>query len=372
MKKKLYIFVILITMSVFITACSILTNSNSSSSSGSNVKVSTIAGSGATGSADGIGTVASFYNPTGVAVDSSSNIYVADTYNNKIRKIMPSTIGSTNSTGAASTTAGFIVTTLAGSGTAGSADGTGTAASFNFPFGIALDSSGNLYVADYGNSKIRMITPAGVVSTLAGTGIAGHSDGISNTASFNYPYGVAIDSSGNVYVADTYNYKIRKITSSGIVSTLAGSGIQSNIDGTGTAASFNYPFAVVVDSFNNIYVADYGNNLIRKITSAGVVSTLAGSGSAGSADGTGASASFNHPTGVALDSFNNIYVADYGNNLIRKINSAVDSTTNSGVVSTFAGSRTSPTFYSFGIAIDPYGIIYIADNYYNQIRKITH
>ncbi|MEI6714269.1 MAG: HYR domain-containing protein [Verrucomicrobiota bacterium] len=280
--------------------------------------VSTLAGSGSSGSADGTGAGASFKYPQGVCVDGSGNVYVADTRNYKIRKI---------------TSAG-VVTTLAGSGSYGSADGTGTAASFDSPQGVCVDGSGNVYVADSSNHKIRKITSDGVVSTLAGSGSSGSADGIGVAASFKYPYGVCVDGSGNVYVGDSSNNKIRKITSSGVVSTLAGSGSPGSADGSGTAASFNNPYGVCVDGSGTLYVADSSNNKIRKITSAGVVSTLAGSGSYASADGSGTAASFYSPHGVCVDGSGNVYVGDYYNHKIRKITSA-------GVVTTLAGSGSS-------------------------------
>ena len=230
--------------------------------------------------ADGTGSAARFYFPNGVAVDSAGNVYVADTNNYTIRKITPS----------------GVVSTLAGlAGSPGSADGTGSAARFNDPYGVAVDSAGNVYVADTGNNTIRKITPSGVVSTLAGlAGSIGSADGTGSAARFFQPYGVAVDSAGNVYVADTNNNTIRKITPSGVVSTLAGlAGSFGSADGTGSAARFYYPEGVAVDSAGNVYVADTGNDTIRKITPSGVVSTLAGlAGSIGSADGTGSAARF--------------------------------------------------------------------------------
>jgi sugar lactone lactonase YvrE len=209
-----------------------------------------------------------------------------------------------------------LVTTVAGS-TSGFADGTGTAARFSGPQGLAVDSTGNIYVADTNNFKIRKITPDGVVSTLAGS-TYGFADGIGINASFKHIFGVSVDSTGNVYVADTYNNMIRKITPDGVVSTLAGS-TPGSTDATGTNAKFNSPNGLAVDSIGNVYVADSGNNKIRKITPDGVVSTLAGSGLRGSEDGIVTAASFNSPNGVALDSKGNIYVADINNKKIRKI-----------------------------------------------------
>lgn len=265
--------------------------------------VATLAGSGNSGSTNGTGTAASFHYPSGVAVDASGTVYVADTLNHLVRKI---------------TSAG-VVTTLAGSGSNGSTDDTGTAASFNAPSGVAVDASGTVYVADTNNHKIRKITSAGVVTTLAGSGSNGSTNGAGTAASFRYPYSVAVDASGTVFVADAFNHLIRQITPAGVVTTLAGSGSMGSANGTGTAASFRYPYGVAVDTSDTVYVADYSNHLIRQITPAGVVTTLAGSGIAGSADGTGTAASFRQPSGVAVDASGTVYVADYNNHLIRKI-----------------------------------------------------
>ena len=261
--------------------------------------VTTLAGTaGVFGSTDGMGTAARFNGPRGVAVDGAGNVYVADTLNYTIRKV----------------TATGVVTTLAGiAGFAGSADGTGTAARFFVPSGVAVDSAGNVYVADTGNHTIRKITAAGVVTTLAGTaGMVGSADGTGADARFSNPSGVAVDSAGNVYVADEFNHTIRKVTAGGVVTTLAGTaGMAGSADGTGAAARFNLPAGVAVDGAGNVYVADSANDTIRKVTAAGVVTTLAGTaGMTGSADGTGAAARFNVPSGVAVDSAGNVYVAD--------------------------------------------------------------
>lgn len=186
--------------------------------------------------------------PSGVAVDAQKNVYVADAANNVIKKI------SSNGT----------VTTLAGCGTAGSTDGT-TKASFYFPVGIAIDALGNVYVADKGNHKIRKITPAGVVTTLAGNGTRGAIDGMGKNASFDKPVAVAVDAAGNVFVADQCNHKIRKISPEGVVSTVAGCGKPGADDGAGKTASFRYPAGIAVDQTGNLYVADYNNNKVRKI-----------------------------------------------------------------------------------------------------------
>ena len=256
------------------------------------------------GNLNGIGRDARFSSPNGVAVDTSGNVYVADTGNHTIRKITPA----------------GVVTTLAGTaGMSGSTDGTGAAAKFYFPEGVTVDTSGNVYVADTGNHTIRKITPAGTVTTLAGTaGVYGSANGTGVAARFNRPSGLAVDGSGNVYVADTYNSSIRQITPAGIVTTLSG--------------VFNYPKGVAVDSSGNLYVADTDNHTIRKITSTGILTTLAGSsGTSGSSDGTGTSARFYRPSGLAVDGSGNVYVADTGNHTIRRITPA-------GAVATVAGS----------------------------------
>ncbi|HWK06764.1 MAG TPA: NHL repeat-containing protein [Puia sp.] len=317
----------------------------------------TLAGNGSVGAADGAVTAASFNFPGGVATDISGNVYVADSYNNTIRKITPA----------------GAVATLAGSGAAGAADGTGTAASFNSPEGVAADALGNVYVADTHNNTIRKITAAGVVTTFAGSGFPGAVDGAGPAASFNFPTGVAADASGMVYVADRLNHKIRKITPAGVVTTLAGSGSAGAADGAGAAASFNLPAGVASDALGNVYVADQFNHKIRKITPAGVVTTLAGSGSAGAADGAGAAASFNFPAAIAVDASGNVYVADYGNSKIRKITAA-------GVVTTLAGNgaagfadgagAAASFHYPNGIAVDGPGNVYVADTYNQLIRKI--
>ncbi len=261
------------------------------------------------------------------------------------------------------------VGTLAGS-TQGSADGTGTGAQFSFPAGIAMDGQGTLYVADSQNHKIRKITPSGEVSTLAGSTL-GFADGSGTSAQFDNPTGVAVDAQGTVYVADSGNNRIRKITPNGEVSSMAGSS-QGFADGTGTNAQFYSPTGVSVDAQGTVYVADSGNNRIRKITPSGEVSTLAGS-SQGFADGTGTGAQFYSPYGVAVDAQGTVYVADSGNHRIRKI-------TPSGEVSTLAGSSqgfadgtgTGAQFLNpYGVSVDALGTVYVADTFNHKIRKIT-
>jgi sugar lactone lactonase YvrE len=198
---------------------------------------------------------------------------------------------------------------------------------------VVIDGDGNLYVADAGNATIRKITAAGVVTTLTGAArVFGSVDGTGATARFNLPSGVAVDAAGNLYVTDEVANTLRKVTAAGVVTTLAGTArVTGSADGTGAAAQFSAPSGVAVDGAGNVYVADMGNDTIRKITAAGVVTTLAGTVDRfGSADGTGTAAQFNSPSGVAVDGVGNVYVADMGNDTIRKI-------TPTGVVTTIAG-----------------------------------
>ncbi|MEW6203079.1 MAG: fibronectin type III domain-containing protein [bacterium] len=321
--------------------------------------VATLAGAvGVAGYQDATGTSAQFNAPNGIAVDTSGTIYIADTNNHRIRKV----------------TASGVVTTFAGSGTAGLADGTGTSAQFWSPVRVAVDSSGNVYVADLNNHSIRKITSVGDVTTFAGSGTNGFADGTGTSAQFTSPWGIAVDSAGNVYVADTGNHRIRKITPAGVVTTLAGSGTAGYADGTGASAQFNNPEGVAVDSSGNVYVADTTNERIRKITPAGDVTTLAGSGTQGFADGTGTSAQFFTPSGITIDSAGTLYVADVDNNRIREITPA-------GVVTTLAGAGTagfadgaalSAQFqYPYGVAAYSSTLIYVADTYNYLIRTIT-
>ena len=270
-----------------------------------------------------------------------------------------------------------VVTTIAGTGSSGSDNGVSSNASFRWPIGLAIDSAGNIIVADLLGHLIRKIDTSGNVTTLAGTGSIGNDNGVSTAASFNWPYDVAIDSAGNIIVADHNNHLIRKIDGSTYeVTTIAGSAVVTgNANGTGTAASFNGPAGLAIDSAGNIIVTDYYNDLIRKIDgSTYEVSTIAGSGSSGSDNGTGTAASFYSPSGVAIDSDGNIIVADRGNHLIRKIDGStyeVSTLAGSGSSGSTNGTGTAASFSSpGGVAIDSDGNIIVADSYSHLIRKI--
>ena len=211
------------------------------------------------------------------------------------------------------------VTTLAGNGKQGTVDGIGTAAGFVIPEGIGTDLAGNVYVSDVVSNLIRKITPQAQVSTFAGNGVSGATNGNLLASSFSQPGGITTDAVGNFYIADSNNNLIRKINTLGQVSTLAGNGAQISVDGNGVNASFSSPLGIATDGIGNLYVTDNTSFVIRKITPSGDVSTLAGSGLTGSNDGIGTAASFDRPNGIALDGAGNIYIGDTGNNLIRKI-----------------------------------------------------
>ena len=328
--------------------------------------VSTVAGSGELGCANGPAAAARFMRPAAVAVDGAGNVYVTDSFCGCIWKI----------------TSGGMVTRLAGGGEA--IEGPSAEVMFNYPQGLAIDGAGNLYVAiqpcppalasgQKGHHYISKISPDGIVITLAGSEI-GYTDGLGAEARFNYPDDLAVDGAGNVYVADSGNHRIRKIGPNGVVTSLAGSGEEGYADGPGADAQFNNPQGVAVDGAGNVYVADGGNHRIRKISPDGMVTTLAGSGEEGYADGPAMEAKFNNPGGLAANAAGNIYVADINNHRIRKISPE-------GIVTTLAGSgkrgyADGPGWqaqfsYPGAVALDAAGNLYVADLSNLRIRKIS-
>ena len=322
--------------------------------------VTTIAGTGSSGGTDGTGNAASFSFPSGIAIDVNGDLFIVDTFYHKIRKV---------------TQAG-VVTTFAGTGSQGNADGTLSTATFSYPSGITIDGAGNFYIASQGNQSIRKITPAGDVTTLAGSPdtFSGDVDGTGPNAFFYNPYAIAVSSTGDLFVVDGGNHKIRKVTQAGVVTTFAGTGVAGYADGTGITASFNDPRGIAIDASDNLYVGDANNFRIRKITPAGVVSTFAGSGTNGSTDGTGVLASVGGVFGIAIDVLGDLYFADTDSKKIRKVTSA-------GVVTTIAGSGSAGSadgigsaasfIYPEGIAIDAFGRIFVGDVGNYLIRKIS-
>jgi trimeric autotransporter adhesin len=337
--------------------------------------ITTVAGGKASGySGDGgLATSASLRFPNGVAVDESGNIYIADTNNNRIRMV-------TKTTG--------IITTVAGDGTRGySGDGgLATSATLKNPYGVSVDASGNIYIADSGSDRIRLVTKTtGIITTAAGNGTYGYSGdgGLATSATLKNPYAVAVDASGNIYIADTYNYRIRMVTkTTGIITTAAGNGTYgySGDGGLATSASLRFPNGVSVDASGNIYIADTNNNRIRMVTkTTGIITTVAGDDASGySGDGgLATSATLNYPHAVSVDASGNIYIADSGSDRIRL------ATKTTGIITTLAGDdasgysgdgglATSATLnYPQAVAIDASGNIYIADTYNHRIRMVT-
>ena len=327
----------------------------------------TIAGTGVAGfGGDGGAALGAQLNlPCGIAFDSSGKLYIADYYNNRIRQISAGTIA-----------------TVAGKGTPGFSgdNGAATSAQLNNPYALGADPAGNLYIADYGNDRIRKVA-AGVITTAAGSGASGFSGdgGTAVGAQLDYPRGVAVDSSGNVYAADTANSRVRKIAG-GVIATVAGNGTAGFAGDGGQAASaqLNQPGAVLVDASGNLYISDSGNNRIRKVSAAGVISTFAGNGTAGFGGDSGkaTAAQLNQPAGMAFDSAGDLYIADLGNSRIRKISAAGTITTVAGNgIPGFTGdggfAATAELDQPSAVAVDSTGILYIADTGNNRIRKVA-
>lgn len=330
----------------------------------------TVAGNGTIGSNGdgGFATLAELNYPAGITLDGLGNLYIADRINHLIRKV--------NSSG--------IITTVAGNDTAGYNGDTGlaTLAKLNYPSDVAVDAAGNIYISDYGNNRIRKVNTSGFISTIAGTGALGYSGdgGLATAAQIDIPEGVAIDALGNIYIADCGNQRIRKVNTFGIISTVAGNGSIgfSGDGGLAIAAQFAYPQGVSVDNIGNIYISDRLNNRIRKVDTSGIISTVAGIGTQGfSGDGGSAiGAELNYPYSTAIDTAGNLYIADHYNDRIRVVNS-------SGIITTIVGDGTQgfsgdggPANVAQlntpdGVACDINGNVYISDTYNKRIRKVT-
>ncbi len=337
--------------------------------------IRTFAGNG-TGAGTGTGTYtgdggdalsAGFYAPSAVSFDGAGNIYIADRYNNVVRKVSYS----------------GVVSTFAGTGVAGnSADsGVANALKLNQPYSIIADMPGNVYIADYANNKVRKVGINGIMRTIAGTGVAGYSgDGFAATAArLDRPQGIAIDQHGNVYVSEAGNHTVRKITPGGIITTLAGTGVQgySGDAGNGNAAQLYGPAGLTVDVYDNVYIADYFNNVVRRVNSAGVITTFAGNHTQGNSGdgGLATNASMYFPSGVAIYGHGDVYISDQGNNNIRKVDEM-------GIITHVAGTSTNgyngdngPAVSAQlsspkGLSVDGVGRVYIADHDNNVIRII--
>jgi sugar lactone lactonase YvrE len=333
--------------------------------------ISTIAGNGNAGyGGDGGKAIAAQLNsPLGVALDKNGNIYVADRFNHRIRKVW---------------TDGQI-TTVAGNGIAGYGGdgGPADAAALNSPVSVSVDGEGNLYIADLGNQRIRKVDPSGKILTIAGNGTAGFSGdgGAATNAQLNAPRGVCADGAGNILIADAGNHCIRKAGASGIITTIAGTPGINGFGGDGgnaAGAKLYGPYCVAADAAGNIYIADVDNQRIRKINTAGIITTVAGTGAGGySGDGGPATrAALYEPISVAADGAGNVYIADGWNERIRMVDAA-------GYISTVAGNgvtgfsgdgglgTAAKLYHPYSVAVDGEGNIYVADNGNNRVRKVT-
>ncbi len=332
--------------------------------------ITTFAGSGIAGySGDGgAATLAKLDSPSCLAIDGSGSIYVNDQRNNCIRKVDPS----------------GIITTIAGMGTSGFSgdNGPATAAKLNLNWGVAADAAGNVYITDQVNYRVRKVNTSGIITTIAGTGVPGFKGdgGQATDAKFQAPLGIAVDASGNVYIGDPSNFRIRKVSASGIVTTVAGNGLYgfSGDGGPATSAELSYIWGLAVDGPGNLYVCDGANNRIRKINTAGIISTFAGNGAAGYTGdgGLAVSATLNQPLGVFVHSSGEVYISDCHNNCIRKVNT-------SGIISTVAGTggkgfdgnggpaTAAQLFHPISTTMDARGNIYLTDLDNVRVRKIS-
>ncbi|RKN64978.1 hypothetical protein D7231_27210 [Streptomyces klenkii] len=275
--------------------------------------ITTVAGDGSKGYGGdgGPATEASLKDPAGVALDGQGNLYIADRSNQRVRKVGPD----------------GVIVTVAGDGTAafGGDGGPATAASLNFPHAMVADGAGTLYIADDYNHRVRKVGPDGTITTVAGDGSDGFSGdgGPATAASLHFPHAVAVDGAGNLYIADRYNYRVRRVGPDGIITTVAGNGTIGfgGDGGPATAAALNLPQCVVVDGAGNLYITDYGNERVRRVGPDGIITTVAGDGSKGyGGDGGPAPlAALDQPLGIALGDAGELYIGDFGNHRVRKV-----------------------------------------------------
>jgi uncharacterized protein (TIGR03437 family) len=331
--------------------------------------IATLAGNGAAAYAGDGGQAinASLNNPKSIAIDSAGNIYIADPGNARIRKVTPA--------GVISTYAGNGVNAYSGDG------GQAQSASISDASGIALDPAGNLYIADSSNRRIRKVSSTGIISTVAGTGTQGYTGdgGPAMSATLGRPVALTFDVAGNIYYVDSVNQCVRRITAAGTISTVAGNGVQAfaGDGGQATAASLAFPLGIALDSSGNMYIADANNNRIRKVNSSGIITTVAGGANEGFGGDGGAAvnASLNIPSDVALDSAGNLYIGDAGNNRIREVNSSGIITTIAGTANNgFSGDGGPPTQallnYPWSVKFSPSGTLYFGDMANNRVREI--
>jgi hypothetical protein len=332
--------------------------------------ITTVAGTGFSGYAGdwGPATAAELYGPSKVYADSGNGFLIVDEYNHVLRKV--------TGTGTIVTIAGNSIEGYSGDG------GMATAAELNYPTGVCMDTSGNIYLADLRNNVVRKVSVSGIITTIAGKDSAGYSGdgGPATAAKLNFPFDLTADKSGNIYIADAENNRIRKVSTSGIMSTFAGNGTNSysGDGGPATAAELNYPAGICLDNSGNICIADIGNNVIRKVSVGGIISTIAGNNIKGySGDGGMATnAELNEPFGICADTLGNIYIGDYGNNKVRKVSP-------SGIISTVAGNgtkgyngdgglATAAELHSpWGVCVNDSGNLLIADYLNSVVRKVS-
>lgn len=362
--------IVALTLMLLSIGCGGGTSSNGGSGgNNTNPTISTFAGNGVSGYTgdNGQATVAEINSPYGVSVDTHGNVYIADTLNSVVRKVDAS---------------GNIIT-VAGNGTQGFSGDGGPAISARLysPTRAVADAAGNLYIADYYNSRIRKVDTSGTITTFAGSGnqAFGGDGGPATAADLNLPYSVAVDSGGNVFIMDTWNNRVRRVDSSGTITTVVGTGFAGVLGdgGPATSAQLNEAEDIAVDGHGNLFIDDYGNSRIRKVDTAGIITTIAGNSNNGYAGdgGPATSATLNQPTGVAVAASGNVYIADFQNNRIRKVDT-------SGTITTFAGTG---TFSSLGdggpptsaglsnpmeVAVDANEHVYIADTQNMRIRKV--
>ena len=335
--------------------------------------INTVAGGGSCGSnfcGDGGQAIAAeIWAPAGITIDAAGNLYFAEIDNNCIRKV--------NSLG--------VISTVAGTGT-GSYSGDGgqaTAATLNSPYGVTLDVLGNIYIVDNGNNRIRMVNTSGIITTIAGTGTGSFSGdgGQATAATLHYPIGITLDATGNIYIADWNNRRVRKVNTLGIINTIAGNGTTgfSGDGGQATAAELYNPLGLAVDGMGNVYIADAGNNNIRQINTLGIITTVVGNGTAGYTGdgGLATAAEINGPYAVTIDGYGNLYIADSFNDCVRMVNT-------SGIINTIVGNGTAgysgdggeataaELNFPEGLTLDAYGNLYVSDTENDLVRKVCN